>query len=212
MKKLLVLGLLFTACGGKSESKVDSIPAEVAEKITEEDPIEKSDNDNTGNLYLSKADLPVCDESRKSHLAYVNDELKFYGCDGKEWNFLLVEDTAQVKTTEYISCFVDHTTSDAVAYGFNYVFTEFSNGTAAVSLQAYLADMEQASQTLLHGAGSLGAQKGYVNILSGASHLNELTMNDERTILYHSQKDVLSGEEKIYETRIDSDSCQKVNP
>ena len=209
MKKLALTVAVLTACGGKSESKVDSIPAEVAEKITEEnqgvDPVE-----STGNLYLTKSDLPTCDESRKSHLAYVDDELKFYGCDGKEWNFLPVQDTSQVKTTEYIACFIDHTQSDAVAYGFNYVFTEFSNGTAAVSLQAYLADMEQASQTLLHGAGSLGAQKGYVNILSGASHLNELTMNDERTILYHTQRDVFSGEEKIYETEIDSDACQKL--
>jgi len=208
MKKLLITVLALNACGGKSESKVDSIPAEVAEKVQNE--ATETDVESGSKVYLTMNDLPTCDESRKSHLAYVDDELKFYGCDGETWNYLSVEDTSQVKTTEYIACFVDHTTTDAVAYGFNYVFTEFSNGTAAVSLQAYLADMEQASQTLLHGAGSLGAQKGYVNILSGASHLNELTMNDERTILYHSQKDVLSGEEKIYETEIDSDACQKL--
>ena len=191
MKNLVLTVALLTSCGGVEEtSKVDTIPEELTFKSLQEE--------STGNLYLTREDLPTCDESRKSHLAYVDDELKFYGCDGSNWNALIVENSSEVTLKEYITCYFDHGSTDAIAYGFNYVYSRFSNGTVAVQLQAYLADLEQASSTLFHGAGSIASQSGYVSIASGSSHLNELTMDENHTVLNHKQTNVYTGEEKNY--------------
>ncbi len=200
MKELLIAGILITACGGESESK-ESIPEEVAAVV-----YSSAQGGNTGNLYLTKLDLPTCDESRKSHLAYVDDELSFYGCDGNEWRSLAVSNNAEVVGLENINCFFDHSSTDSAYMGFNYSYTKFSNGTASAQVSLYGLYDETSSNTLFWGADSIGAELGFVNILMDY-YVNEITLSEDHTTLIHKQIDPQYNETKEYTMSTSDPNC-----
>ena len=134
----------------------------------------------------------------------MNNELRFYGCDGTSWNELIVENTASVTNTKVISCFFDHGTSDSAYMGFNYTFTKFSNGMASVALQLY-GLYDQAGTTLVWGDGSTGATLGFANLFLG-DHVNEVSLSEDHTVIYHKEINPNTGDVKEYSALV-SDIC-----
>jgi len=202
MKKVLILGLLFTACGGSStDSTVESIPEEVAEKVE----TQAKENENTGQVYLTKAELPTCDDSKKSHIAYVNDDLEFYGCDGTDWKPLIVKNEAEVTNEKMVNCFLDHSSTDSTVAGLNYVYIKYSDGTAMANVQAYTS-YDSIANTLLWGAGTVGAQQGIVNFVFGGK-VHDVFLSEDQKTLKHTELDVTDNTRKEYEMSTDDANC-----
>ena len=202
MKKLLIVGLIVTACGGKNQdSTVDFIPAEVAEKVENQAEVAES----LGTVYLTENDLPTCDESRKAHIAYVNDDKEFYGCDGDGWKPLIVKNEAEVTQEKMVNCFLDHTSTDSTVAGLNYVYIRFSDGTAMANVQAYTS-YDSVANTLLWGAGTVGAQQGIVNFVFGGK-VHDVFMSEDQKTLKHSELDVTDNTRKEYEMSTEDANC-----
>jgi hypothetical protein len=68
MKNLILLALMFTACGSDDENSPASDESKPLQSVT----------------LNSKKDLPACGTSNDKQLAYVIDEEQFYTCDG-DW-------------------------------------------------------------------------------------------------------------------------------
>jgi len=201
MKKILITALALNACGGKSESKVDSIPAEVAEKVQNQATV----NESTGQVYLTESDLPSCDESRKAHIAYVNDDKEFYGCNGDGWKPLIVKNEAEVTNEKMVNCFLDHSNTDSTVAGLNYVYIKYSDGTAMANVQAYTS-YDSIANTLLWGAGTVGAQQGIVNFVFGGK-VHDVFMTEDQMTLKHTELDVTTNTKKEYEMSTSDANC-----
>lgn len=204
MKKLVLTIAVLTACGGNSEdSTVDSIPAEVAEKVQNQATENESENGSTSNVYLTKAELPTCDDSRKAHLAYVNDDLEFYGCDGKEWKPLIVKNEAEVVQEKMINCFFDHTESGEET-SFNYAYIKYSDGTGMANVQTL--SFFPIANTLVWGAGTVGAEQGVVTFLV-QGNLNEAFLSADHKTLVHRVTDFTNDTKVEYTMSTDDANC-----
>lgn len=84
MNYLLLLMFIVTACG-QSSSKNSPTDEPLAEEKA------AVDNETINSIALdTKADLPDCEDSNKSQLAYIIDEDKFYVCS-KEWTAVSIK-------------------------------------------------------------------------------------------------------------------------
>lgn len=126
----------------------------------------------------AEADLPVCDEQRKTQLVYLIAEKKFKTCDGAAWQDIEIAAPAsqptQMKIEEIHTCSSDldlDSASDVDVYQKMAYFTKFTNGDWSASCLGWKFDStytytDTSSMQFSLPAESTGIKNGVVGCLN----------------------------------------------